>query len=165
MSGSTYTRVWLVLSKTEYRTNKSQGPHAGAIQDNWQKPFDHRAVSASSTQGQQPCHSALWLHVPSANLLPQKHAAELGFLLCVTTDSGRTAVVAYWLLHLKILIALSSEWTQCYAWYLVMRGEVKHKLTGKEICIIHWEFRKHHHISKVHTANYKIIFHLLAQIV
>lgn len=43
--------------------------------------------------------------------------------------------------------------------------EVKHKLPGKVICIIHCEYRKHRHIRKVHTANYKIIFHLLAQIV
>lgn len=87
------------------------------------------------------------------------------FLLGVTADSGTPAYCGLLITSLKVLIALSSEWTLCHAWYFVMRWEVKHKLAGKEICIIHWVYRKHHHIRKVHTANYKIIFHLLAQIV
>lgn len=112
-----------------------------------------------------PLHPGLWLHIAINQCASPKTCVRVFASYIVTADSGTPACCGLLITSLKVLIALSSEWTLCHAWYLVMRWEVKHKLAGKEICIIHWVYRKRHHIRRVHTANYKIIFHLLAQIV
>lgn len=140
------------------------GPNVCTIQDKCQKPFGHRLSMQAQHRDTTVLRSVVSrCHQPVC--FSQDLQQSFYFLLCVTADSGMPACCGLLITSLKVLIALSSEWTLCHAWYLVMRWDVKHKLAGKEICIIHWVYRKRHHIRRVHTANYKIIFHLLAQIV